>query len=177
MIELVVAIALAAILFGFAMPSFERLLGDSRLTSTVNELVFSLQTARSEAIKRAAPVALCASAAPLAAEPVCGGAGYAGGWIVYVDGNGNGTREATADEELILQIEPPGAAFSFVADATVAEQVLFVGSGASATAAGTPIAGSIRVEYAADAGRVVDVSVSANGRIASKATVVAESPS
>ena len=174
LIEIIVTLALLAILVGLALPSFGRLLGGSELTATVNELVFSLQSARSEAIKRAGPVALCASASPLAADASCDGASYASGWIVYVDGlpatpttpatPANGTREAS--EELILQSEPSGPALTFAADTAVARQVLFVDSGASATVTGTPISGDIRVDHAVD-DRGLVVSVGANGRISS----------
>jgi len=164
LIELVVTIALMSILIGFAMPSLRSVLGSSELTATVNELVFALQTARSEAIKRSAPVALCTSATPLVPDPGCGGDGYADGWIVFADTNGNGTRET--DEELILQAEPPGPAFAFTPETTVATGVMFVDSGASSTAGGTPVSGSIRIDHTSD-DRARVVTVGANGRIAS----------
>jgi len=53
LLELMVVVALAAILLGFAVPSFQGLLSRNHLTATTNTLVFSFQTARSEAIKRA----------------------------------------------------------------------------------------------------------------------------
>ena len=168
-------IALTAILTGLALPSLGGLLGGSRLTATVNELVFSLQSARSEAIKRATPVALCASASPLAADATCDGTSYADGWIVYVDGTPdapgtpgtppNGRHDA--GEELILQGESPGPALTFAPHERVATQVRFLDSGASADGDDTLISGDIRIAHAAEQ-RAVVVRIGANGRIASE---------
>lgn len=79
LIELIVVLAISAILIGFAVPSMQSFMGDSEMSSTNNEFVYGLQTARSEAIKRAGPVALCASTDSLADEPSCSGADYARG--------------------------------------------------------------------------------------------------
>ncbi len=102
LLELLITLAISAILIGLAVPSLKSFMGDSELTSTSNEFVHSLQTARSEAIKRAGPVGLCPSAAPLADEPVCSGTDYAAGWIVFADADGNGSRETT--DEVVLQV-------------------------------------------------------------------------
>lgn len=61
LIELMVAIAVLAITLAMAVPSFTGLINGNRLVAQSNELVASLQLARSEAIRRNARVALCAS--------------------------------------------------------------------------------------------------------------------
>jgi type IV fimbrial biogenesis protein FimT len=58
LIELMVALAVAAILISAAVPGFQHLIISSRLTTTANELVAALNMARSEAIKRNAAVNL-----------------------------------------------------------------------------------------------------------------------
>jgi type IV fimbrial biogenesis protein FimT len=61
LIEMMVAIAVLAIMVAIALPSFSQLLATNRLTAQANELVASLQVARSEAIRRNARVVLCPS--------------------------------------------------------------------------------------------------------------------
>lgn len=50
--ELLVALAVAAIVLSIAIPSFTRLMVSNRLTGTVNEVISSMNAARLEAIKR-----------------------------------------------------------------------------------------------------------------------------
>lgn len=62
LIELMVTVAVVAVLVSLAMPSFTTVINNNRLTSQANELVSALQTARSEAVRRNASVTLCGSA-------------------------------------------------------------------------------------------------------------------
>jgi type IV fimbrial biogenesis protein FimT len=61
LIELMVAITILAVLLAWAVPSFNNAALSSKLTGFANDLVSSTQIARSEAIKRNAPITLCAS--------------------------------------------------------------------------------------------------------------------
>jgi len=164
--ELIVALAISAILLGLALPSFRSLMGDSKMTTTTNSLVYALQTARSEAIKRSMSVALCASAEPLAENASCGGNDFGDGWVVYVDENSDGNHDA--NEPIVLQSASPGHGFEFKAGAAVAKQVWFNDVGASSSAAGIPLSGKIDVVYAGgeEKRRII---VSANGRISPEA--------
>lgn len=56
LIELMVTIAVAAILLAVAVPSFRHLIISNRLTTAANDVVTALTVARSEAIKRNADV-------------------------------------------------------------------------------------------------------------------------
>ncbi|WP_246432379.1 GspH/FimT family pseudopilin [Xanthomonas theicola] len=56
-----VTVAVLAIVMALALPSFATLIRSSRLTSTANELVASLQATRSEAIRLNGGVSLCRS--------------------------------------------------------------------------------------------------------------------
>jgi type IV fimbrial biogenesis protein FimT len=82
LIELMVAIMVLAILLGVAVPSFRDAALGSRLTAYANDLVASAQVARSEAIKRNAPVRLCVSSGGAACEEDS----WEAGWIVVTDG-------------------------------------------------------------------------------------------
>lgn len=88
LIELLVTISIAAVLLAMAVPGFVSTINRSRLSGAANELVASLQYARSEAIKRNLAVTVCRSDD----QATCSaGSGPWPGWIVVVaDGNGDG---------------------------------------------------------------------------------------
>ncbi|MFI9650975.1 GspH/FimT family pseudopilin [Guyparkeria sp. GHLCS8-2] len=59
LIELMITIVVAGILLAVAIPSFRNLILSNELTTTTNEWVTAVNLARSEAIKRSAPVVVC----------------------------------------------------------------------------------------------------------------------
>lgn len=81
LIELMITIAIVAILATLAVPSFNEIALSSKLNSVANSFAASAQLARSEAIKRNAPVTLCASSNGSS----CTGA-WKDGWIVLAGG-------------------------------------------------------------------------------------------
>lgn len=87
LIELMVTLAIAAILLTMGVPSFVTLIKDNRLTAQVNEFVASVNYARSEAIKRGLSIRVCSSSNGASCN---GGTNWAQGWIVWIDLNGNG---------------------------------------------------------------------------------------
>lgn len=62
LIELMVALVVAAVLLAVAVPSFKSITVSSKLNTAVNDLVGSLNTARMEAIKANASSQLCSNA-------------------------------------------------------------------------------------------------------------------
>lgn len=99
LLELIITMAIAAILLTIAVPSFQTTIANNRLATQTNSLVTDINIARSEAVKRGTGVVLCSSADPNAAAPACLGAGNAwtGGWIVFVDANTNGAFNPPGD--------------------------------------------------------------------------------
>lgn len=163
-LEVMITVALAAILLGIAVPSFQSLLASNHLTATTNTLVFSLQTARSEAIKRAVPAGVCTSSNSLDPEATCeGGSGYVGGWIAYIDEDGNGSRGI--GEEIVMAVEDRGAGFTITPANTFQNQVYFDDSGGSTNPVGVPLSGSIDITYG-DGSESRTIEISATGRIA-----------
>lgn len=77
-VELMVTIAIVAILLAIAVPSFEGAALSSKLSANANSLVADAHLTRSEAIKRNAVVTLCASANGTS----CNGTGWEDGWII-----------------------------------------------------------------------------------------------
>ncbi len=96
LIELMIAIAVAAIVLTLGVPGFERVMERNQLTAHINELVSTLRFARSEAIRRNSDITVCHSND----GATCSGVGYEDGWIIFFDSNGDGDY-ADAGEELI----------------------------------------------------------------------------
>lgn len=82
--ELLIVVVLAATILALGAPHFGEFQRNNRLTQAANDLLAGLQLARSEAIKRQSPVALCRSANPSDASPSCSAGAYQG-WIVFQD--------------------------------------------------------------------------------------------
>ncbi|WP_269321146.1 GspH/FimT family pseudopilin [Guyparkeria halophila] len=96
LIELMVVVALAAILLGIGIPSFTNTIKDNRLTSQANTLLTSLTLARSEAIKRRKSVTVCPTTDQ--GDSCTDTTSWEIGWAVFVDSDGDGTR---GSEELV----------------------------------------------------------------------------
>jgi Tfp pilus assembly protein FimT len=77
------------------------------MTSVANDLISAIARARSSAISQRLPVTLCASPNPVDAAPTCSpdASGTNGGYIVWVDDNGDAVVDA--GEEIILQRDDP----------------------------------------------------------------------
>ena len=90
-VELLITVAILAILIGLAAPSLGNLVRDQRVKTAVGDVYAALVFARSEAIKRNQFVGVCSkNAAGTGCE---GSTGWARGWIVFLDANGNGIPE------------------------------------------------------------------------------------
>lgn len=96
LVELLVVLALAGILLGTAAPAYQHILQRQRLRAAVTDLVAAIDLTRSQAIARGTIVML----APLDA----GGVDWRGGWVVFVDANGN--RRPDLDESVVFQRGP-----------------------------------------------------------------------
>jgi type IV fimbrial biogenesis protein FimT len=81
LLELMITLAVAAILLVIAVPSFRDLMHRSQVSSASNELLASLAYARTEAINRGQLVSMCPSANGAAA--CAGNTTFDTGWIVY----------------------------------------------------------------------------------------------
>lgn len=100
LIEMMVTVAIVAILASLAIPSFRTMLVKRAVVAAADTMVTDFRYARSEALKRSNFVSVCASSN----GTTCTGAGAAwkDGWIVFIDANGNGAWDA-GDEILRVQ--------------------------------------------------------------------------
>ena len=111
MVELMVVVTLVALVLSLAAPSFSRLASAAAISSGVNQFLADMRFARSEAIRRGGGVVLCRSANPESSDPTCSASedsqGWASGWIVFHDLNGNGERN-TGEDPLRVQSRHAG---------------------------------------------------------------------
>jgi len=94
--ELIVTMALAAIVMTIAIPSFTHLYNQNSVISEVNRFVAHIQYARAEAIKRQQQISICRGK-----NGQCGNVDnktYDDGWLIYVC-NGCYLRQADAADE------------------------------------------------------------------------------
>lgn len=80
LIELMITLAVLAVIVGIAVPSFNNMVQNNRSLSLGEDLASALNFARSEAIKRGARVTLCGSTDGIA----CNGT-WTNNWIAVVD--------------------------------------------------------------------------------------------
>ena len=80
--ELIVVLALAAVLLGIGVPSFRDFQRNNRMTVAANDVLGMVITARTEAIRRQQTVSMCTTAEPDDEDATCGDGS---GWIVFLD--------------------------------------------------------------------------------------------
>lgn len=95
LVEVMVVLALLALLMTFAVPGFRDFLRTSQLSSQTNTVIAALYAAKNEAIKHNSNSYFV---------PV-DGADWASGWMVFVDNDFNQTYDLATDT-LIMQGEP-----------------------------------------------------------------------
>jgi len=152
LLELMIAIAILGILLALAQPGFVSVLNANRLTGTANELLTTMQVARSEAVKRNARVVVCRSDNPDAATPACNtGAGNWSGWISFVDDGGatpanarNNTLEAGETVLRVGSIQAPLVVVASPAISGASQRIVFRADG-MARAATSLLFGQLRV--------------------------------
>jgi type IV fimbrial biogenesis protein FimT len=94
LMELLMTIAIAAIVAMLAIPSFRYVTNSNRIAAEVNGLLGDLQFARGEAIKEGQPVTVCMSKGGTTCDTT--GAAWQSGWIVYSNPTGTGTNTTPA---------------------------------------------------------------------------------
>jgi len=131
LIELIVTLAVIAVVAAFGVPSFQSHLKDNRRTTQVNELVGALNLARSEATKGNGTVAFC----PSADEANCSGGDYDTGWIVFINSDGDTPPAVDGPGERILRSHAgtPFEGTSLRATAGAAAGINFLASGRPAS--------------------------------------------
>ncbi len=164
MIELVITIAIAAILLTLAIPSFTSFLNSNRVSGQANELLATFQAARLESIRRGREVVVCGSSNANAATPSCSGTAAWGGWISFVDTDSDGvfdTGETLLQANLLSGVTATAssnidALVTFQSDglARSGTGILLQGRVVLCIATTTPLLNARDVEFATGGGRL-----------------------
>src|SRR4030066_1625179 len=127
LIELVVAIAIAAILVTVAIPNMLTFIQNGRLNTQLNDLVGDLSLARSEAIKRRKNVGIWLSTN---GNTCAGGGVWRDGRAIFVDEDNNGTWNG-GDQILRFREPLASATDSLSTNAVLGDPILFTPRGAA----------------------------------------------
>lgn len=142
LLESLVVLALLAVLLSLAAPSLQGLRQKHQMQSHAEQLQASLLLARSEALRRQQRVTLCVRASAAHAGPDCAKAGtWAQGWVVFVDGNDSGRREAA--EPVLQQQEALPGFLTLQGNATVDRYISYGPLGRSQSTTGAFQAGTL----------------------------------
>lgn len=161
LIELMVTLAIAAILLTLAAPSFSQLINNNRIVSESGSLAQDLAVARSEAVTRATTVTVC----PSTSGAGCTATAWELGRIVFADVDGDGTVDAGSDT--VLRVTGPLAAGSILnaAGYTALAPLRYLPAGNASAA------GSFTLCRSGYLGRIVSVNTAGRTNTVATATV------
>ena len=101
LVELMVTIAIVAILVAIAFPSFESTFRSNRLATATNEMLASISLARSEAVRSTRGSGICASE-----DGSIGDGDWNDGWIVWLDeAGGNAAQFDEGVDTVVRHVE------------------------------------------------------------------------
>ncbi len=158
-IELMVVLAVAAVLLTLAVPSFQRTMQNNRVVAASEEFASALNYARAEAIRRGGKVSLCSSTNGSS----CGG-GWSDGFIVVLD---SAATDSASSVEIsnaatdVLRVWKTNHVNTQVSENNSMTFVRFLPSGLLASVGSPPVNISIRYTgCSGDVSRQVSVGVS-----------------
>lgn len=127
LIEMMIALAVMSIIFGIAVPSFQTMITNARVSTAMGEMSSAVALARSEAIKRDLPICITPGTATTAST----NSSFAKGWSIWVDTPGNNCAGTPGVAAIIKQHEPLNAsvAFSQPSNAAPPSYISFNGQG------------------------------------------------
>jgi type IV fimbrial biogenesis protein FimT len=172
LVELMIVMAVVAILLSLAAPAFSGMVSSVRLSSASNSLFSSLLLARSEAIKRNSRAVLCKSAN---GDTCVSTGGWEQGWIVFHDANNNAALDIG---ETVLSREPalPGL-IRLTGNNPLISYVSYTPMGTTSYTSGAFQAGTLTVcQQSALPVEARQIVISSSGRPRTVKTVVAQCP-
>ncbi|MFZ2990795.1 GspH/FimT family pseudopilin [Ideonella sp.] len=106
LIELMITVAILAIVGMMAAPALSTSISTRAVSSGAEDLGSALRLARSEALKRSIPVAVCPVSDPNVSSPTCLGTDVWGaGWVVFVDRDADGGIDG---DDIVIKAYTPG---------------------------------------------------------------------
>jgi type IV fimbrial biogenesis protein FimT len=127
LVEVLIVMAIAAILLGIGVPNMQTFILNNRLASATQEFYTALQFARSEAVRRGEQVTLVHHGA-------AGSGNWGAGWTMFVDANRNAVQDA--GEETLRGGAPLEAPLTLYGSSNFASFIAFDASGRLTTAGG-----------------------------------------
>lgn len=161
LIELMVVIAIVAILAKIGLPSFSDMMRKNRLSAASSALQVSLSLARSEAVKRGSDALVTVAANTTAGD-------WANGWTVFVDSTGtaNNAVAPTSDSSTVTRLEIVSKlAGSVSADSTLPAVKYFTYNGQGKVVTTTGAYGNRQFWFYDDTSDKYCLIVSSSGRV------------
>ncbi|WP_081613541.1 GspH/FimT family pseudopilin [Xanthomonas sacchari] len=152
LLEAIVSLALVLVVLSLGLPPFGRLLDRHRELATTNELLAHLALARSWAIARGQPVALCPSKTQGRCAPDID---WSGNWMIYTDPDGD--RQPNRPDDILAEAAAPSHPRLRIVSSSGRSQMRYLPDG---RAAGSNLTFSICRRHAI----MTEVIVSATGR-------------
>lgn len=159
LVELVITVALGALILVIAMPGFAAITHKNRINSAATQLYLTLNTARSEALKRRSAVRVC----PSADSSSCRTDGdWSAGWLIFEDGNGNNVPDGS---EIISLVNSKSlhAGIEMQVTSSMASYLQFQPTGGAIGSGGNT--GELKICHSNSTVYSKTVSVSATGRV------------
>jgi type IV fimbrial biogenesis protein FimT len=133
LIELMVTIAVLAVLVALAAPSFREILIRNRTGVISNEFANGINKARSEAINRNTCVSICRSTlvpSGTTLQPRCdSGTNWTSGWIAFVNTACDATVDEPVADNLVLASGPYSSDFTLSSNGTNQDRLMFAAVG------------------------------------------------
>ncbi|WP_293660316.1 GspH/FimT family pseudopilin [Rhodoferax sp. OV413] len=109
LVELLVVVAIVAILSAIAVPGFSSIAAGSSVTGALNNFMADTSFARGEALRRGKTVTICRTNQPTASAPSCSTGdglsvgGWKEGWVVFIDEDGDANFDSGSDTVVRVQ--------------------------------------------------------------------------
>lgn len=166
LIEAMVTVAILTIVLSIGVPAMTAMIENYRLTAVTNELLTSIQFARTEAIRQRNRVTICSRAAN---GDVCDNAtGWSSGWLIYLDDAPAANPTANANGLLRIASNLNTNNLTISGSSHAASYLSFSGNGGSISWNGSPATITLTIcstSTALDSGnRAREILVNAVGR-------------
>lgn len=169
LVELMVTIAIMAILSMLAVPSFQKQIAASRLTSATNDLFTSLTQARADSIRQGVRMTVCVSSDGSSCDAVSTTATWSVGWIGFNDPTRAASPSVDTGETTTFVVQSIHPSIVVRGTSTASNYVSFAPDGVAKTLAGGLGLSTIRV--CSNSGSLTDdertrhIVISRSGRI------------
>ncbi len=126
-LELLVALSIAAILLVLASPSFSSLIANTRISTSANNFVSSLQIAKIESVARATTITLCVRNPDGDGCLMPAPSNWQPGWIIFEDKDSD--KFVDAGESVLHISEPLASKLTLKATPSITNAITYNSSG------------------------------------------------